>query len=189
VYNTVYEIITTYWQAKLYILTAVTNMRKSEIKRKWRINLIVSYNNSKIAKINRNGVLEFLKNLSSIYKIDYAISENHQFKYDKKIENEFRKKESDIFYFRSNTNTRINAKELRTTINSLFSYPFAPYYYGVEFFTQLTKVLKEYPFPKEFYRPLKYPYVEFYNGSELKLMVPYEKGMEMIEKEQGFTMN
>ena len=164
-------------------------MRKSATKRKWRINLIVSYNNSKISEINRNSVLEFLKNLSSIYKLDYAISENHQFKYDKEFENEFREIESDIFYFRSNTNTRINAKELRTTINNLFPYSFAPYYDGVKFFTQLTKVLKKYPFPKEFYRPLKYPYVEFYNGSEMKLMVPYEKVMEVIEKEQDFTMN
>jgi len=164
-------------------------MRKSGTKRKWRINLIVSYNNSKIAEINRKSVLEFLKNLSSIYKLDYAISENHQFKYDKEFENEFREMESDIFYFRSNTNTQINTKELRTTINSLFPYSFAPYYDGVEFFTQLTKVLKEYPFPKEFYRPQKYPYVEFYNGSEMKLMIPYEKVMEVIEKEQNFTLN
>jgi len=164
-------------------------MRKSETKRKWRINLVVSYNNSKIAEINRNSVLEFLKNLSSIYKLDYAISENHQFKYDKEFENEFREMESDIFYFRSNANTKINAKELRTTINSLFPYSFEPYFDGVEFFTQLTKVLKQYPFPKEFYRPLKYPYVEFYDGSEMKLMIPYEKVMEVIEKEQDFTMN
>jgi len=164
-------------------------MRKSETKRKWRVNLVVSYNDSKIAEINRNSVLEFLKNLSSIYKLDFAISENHQFKYDKEFENEFREMESDIFYFRSNKNSRINSKELRTTINSLFPYSFAPYYDRVEIFTQLTKVLKEYPFPKEFYRPLKYPYVEFYNGSEMKLMVTYEKVMEMIEKEQNCTMN
>lgn len=164
-------------------------MKKTVTKRKWRINLIVSYYNQKIAEINRNSVLEFLKNLSLIYNIDYAISKNHQFKYDKEFENEFREMESDIFYFRSNANTRINTKELRTTINSLFPYSLAPYYDGVEFFTQLTKVLKEYPFPKEFYRPLKYPYVEFQNGSKIELMVPYEKVMEVIEKKQDFTKN
>lgn len=164
-------------------------MKKTTAKRKWRINLIVSYNDSKITEINRLSVLEFLKNLSSIYKLDYAISENHEFKFDKESENQLNEMETDIFYFRSNANTRINIKELRTTINSLFPYTFAPYYDGVEFFTQLTKALKEYPFPKEFYRPLKYPYVEFYNGSEIKLMIPYNKVMKVIEKEQDFIMN
>lgn len=142
-----------------------------------------------MAEINRNSVLEFLKSLSSIYKLDYAISEKYQFIYDKEFKNESHEIESDIFYFRSNRNTQISSKELRTTINSLFPYSFAAYYDGVEFFTQLTKVLKEYPFPKEFYRPLKYPYAEFYDGSEMKMMVSYEKVMEVIEKEQDFTMN
>ncbi|PKP44875.1 MAG: hypothetical protein CVT95_10380 [Bacteroidetes bacterium HGW-Bacteroidetes-12] len=164
-------------------------MKKPVTKRKWRINLVVSYNNQKIAEINRNNVSEFLKNLSSIYKLDYAISENHKFNYDKEFEIEHSKTECDIFYFRSNKNTRIKAKELRTTINSLFPYTYGAYYDGVEFFTQMTKALKEYPLPKEFYRPLKYPYVEFHNGSEMKLMLPYENVMEVIEKEQNFTMN
>ncbi|MET2985177.1 hypothetical protein [Aureibaculum conchae] len=164
-------------------------MKKTVTKRKWRINLVVSYQNQKIAEINRNSVSGFLKNLSSIYKLDYAISENHQFNYDKEFEIEHSKTKCDIFYFRSNKNTRINVKELRTTINSLFPYTYGAYYDRVEFFTQMTKALKKFPFPKDYYRPLKYPYVEFYNGSEMKLMVPHEEMMKVIEKEQDFTMN
>lgn len=164
-------------------------MKKPATERKWRINLIVSYYNQKFAEINRFKVLEFLKNLSSIYKLDYAISENHQFKRSKEFADMLSEIESDIFYFRSNVNTQINAKELRMTINSLFPYTLTPYYDGVEFFIHPTKGLKEYPFPKEFYRPLKHPYVEFHKGSEKKLMIPYEEVIKVIEKEQDFTKN
>ncbi len=84
--------------------------------------------------------------MSSIYKLDYAVSKNHQFKFEKELENQFREIESDIFYFRSNENTRIDSKELRMIINSLFAITFLPYYDGVEFYTQMNKVLKEYIF-------------------------------------------
>ncbi len=164
-------------------------MKKPVRKRKWRVNLIVSYCDQKVGEINRVNVLEFLKKISSIYNLDYAISENHQFKYDEGVENPFPESEYDIFYFRSNEHTRISAKELRTTINSLFPYSITSHYDGVEFWTQLNKFLKDYPFPKKFYRPMKYPYVEFYNGSKMELMVPYEQVMEVIEKGQNSLMN
>ncbi len=39
------------------IKRVVNNMRKSIIKKKWRINLIVSYNKEEVAEINRSNIL------------------------------------------------------------------------------------------------------------------------------------
>ncbi|MFA5296655.1 MAG: hypothetical protein WC389_00425 [Lutibacter sp.] len=164
-------------------------MKNIKQKKQWRINLIISYCGENSAEINRSNIIEFLNNLSSIYKLDYTISINHPFKYDKESFNQLREIESDIYYFRSNKNSLIDPKELRMTINSLFSYKTYSYYEGVEFYTQLYRVLREYPFPKEFCRPLKYPFFEYHFDSKKEILIYSNEVMKVIEKQQDFPLN
>jgi len=53
----------------------------------------------------------------------------------------------------------------------------------VDIFFQLQKILKEYPFPSEFVRPLNYPYSDVYEGGQKRLYIDPQalEGLDLNE--------
>lgn len=165
-------------------------MSKSTKPKTWRMNVVVDYFNSQNVKTNRYYILELLKNLASIYKLDYAISKNHLFPPVADYP-EFSPEQihADIIYFRSNNYTRFDRKEFRTIIDTLFNKIPTEFEDGYEVFPQLYKNLNDFPFPSEFFRPLNYPWIEYYKGAEKKVMIISDVLMEVIDNEQNHLLN
>ena len=140
-----------------------------EKPKKFRLNVIVSYNKNVNINNYRNPIHSILENFAWLYKLDYNIEANTQL---------FGETESelystvDLIYFRSTGLTPIPLKKFQKLISDVFVYESA-LLGGVEVFYQLQKHLREYPFPKEYIRPLNYPYVEYHKDgrSEIKLSV------------------
>ena len=165
-------------------------MKKSNRIKHWRLNLLVTYFTQTSSNCYRFDILQLLKHLSSLYKLDYAISVDHQFSSDSDSSEQFTHKSiTDLVYFRSNKNSLVDAKELRSIIGCMFHTKHSLFYGTVDIYTQLYKVLTQYPFPNEFYRPLDYPFVEFHRGSQITLYIFADEVMKVIEKEQDFHLN
>ena len=143
--------------------------------RKWRLNYTVMYMNSKEAIAKREFVHNILISAATLRKIDYAID------VDTPTPDELRNSPSkplrelvvDRVYFRSSPKSLSSIGEFRSLIDGLFR-GFGILLCGDSFevFSQPQRVLSSYPFPKEFCRPLEYPYVEYHNGTEVKICIP-----------------
>ena len=165
-------------------------MNKSNRIRNWQINVEITYYD----KFSRNSfqpVLHgFLINLASVYKLDYAIAVSYEFPFEGDLSKlPLGKDTFDFLYFRSNEQTRIDKKEFRSAIDSVFHKVPSQLFEGVEVETQLYKYLKMFPFPSEFYRPLQYPFVEYYKDFQKKLLIYSDEVMKVIETEQNFPLN
>lgn len=158
-------------------------MKKS--KKIWRINVFVIYYREQYVNLYRFNLLEVFKNLASIYRLDYAFDID----YFGQSSNNESEAIDDLIYFKSNMNTRVEKKELHTIINCMFKNVPSAFWEGVEVGIQLYKSLKDFPFPSEFYRPLNYPWVEYYQGAQKKLMVSTDAVMKIIEEEQDSNLN
>lgn len=138
---------------------------KKDVK-KFKLNVIVSY--AKTVNVNnyRNPILTILKNFAWLYKLDYSIDVKSEV-----FENieASHYQNPDLIYFRSTDQTQIDLKKFQKIISDVFVYN--PFFEGVEVLYQLQKALKEYPFPKDFYRPLNYPYIEMYKGSQSEIII------------------
>lgn len=135
-------------------------------KKKFKLNVIVSYSKNVNSNNYRNPILTILKNFAWLYKLDYNIDVNTQAFGD--IESDFYS-ENDLIYFRSTDQTQIDLKKFQKIISEVFVYN--PFLGGVEVGYQLQKALREYPFPKDFYRPLNYPYIEVHKGNQSELII------------------
>ncbi len=165
-------------------------MTKSNKKKNWQINVLVYYHDLDIANSYRFNILELLKQLASVYRLDYSISVDHQFAYDFDLEEQFVGKDIvDLVYFRSNENSRIEKKDFRATIDCIFRKVPSILFEGVDVGTQLYKVLKDYPFPTDFYRPLNYPWVEHYEDSQKTTLVYLDAVEKALGEEQDFSLN
>jgi len=165
-------------------------MKKQNRKKRWQLNVILEYYGQMNANSYRFNILELLKHLASIYRLDYAISVEHLFSTDIELSGQSDDKFIyDLIYFRSNENSRIEKKELRDAIDCLFRRVPSPFFEGVAVMTQRYKVLKEYPFPTDFYRPLNYPWIEHHSDSQKKLLINANEVMKVIEDEQKYPLN
>lgn len=156
---------------------------KKKSKKIWRINVFVIYYQEQCVQLYRFNILEVLKNLASIYRLDYAIDVNYHPSTDDSDSTD------DLIYFRSNSSTRIEKKEFYSIINGMFKNVPSVFYEGVEVGTQLYKSLNDFPFPSEYYRPLNYPWVEYHQESQKKTMVSTDAVMKIIEEEQDSALN
>jgi len=165
-------------------------MRKSNRIKHWQLNIIVYYNTPETTKLNRYNIVELLKHLASIYRLDYAISVEHHFSdVDNSSEESADKFIYDLIYFRSNEYTRIERKVLRRVIDCTFREVPSEFYEGVEVGTQLYRALKDFPFPTDFYRPLNYPWIEHHKDSQKKLLIYSDVILTEIEDEQDYSLN
>ncbi len=165
-------------------------MKKSS-KRKtlWRINVVVSYFDVSCVKPYRGILIKLLKDLASIYKLDYSVADDYQDLVSEEEESSEEKFIYDIIYFRSNKYTRIEKKEFQSVINCMFKSVPSVFFEGVEIDTQLYKFLKFYPFPTNFYRPLNYPWIEYYDGEQTKLLIHADEVLKIMEEEQHYPLN
>lgn len=166
------------------------SMTKSNRIKHWQLNTIICYYEQEAADLYRFNLLELLKHLASIYKLDYAIRVDHQFSCEAdSSEQPDHKSIFDLVYLRSNQYTRIQKKDFRETIDCMFRTVPSPFFEEVEVSTQDYKLLKAFPFPAEFYRPLAYPFAEHHIGSHKKLLIYADDALEAIEKEQDPGLN
>lgn len=141
-----------------------------KMKKKFRLNVFVSY--AKGININnyQNPIHSILKNLAWLYRLDYSIDANTKV-FEDALDNNSFYSSTDLIYFRSIDNSEIDLKTFQNIIKEIFSYS-NPFINGVEVNYQIQKVLKQYPFPDSFIRPLNYPYLEIFENGNSKIMIP-----------------
>ncbi|MEZ5106814.1 MAG: hypothetical protein R2757_20080 [Draconibacterium sp.] len=164
--------------------------RKSNRKKRWQLNVFVCYYGQENAKSYRFNILELLKHLASIYRLDYSITVDHQTSSD--TDSSGQSDDTciyDLIYFRSNENSRLEKKYFRETIDCTFRKVPSAFFEGVDIWTQLYKDLKNFPFPTDFYRPLNYPWIEHHTDSQKKLLIYADAYLTVIEEEQDYTLN
>ena len=165
-------------------------MRIKNNSKHWRLNVVILYYEEQLVEIYRSFLLGMLRDLASIYRIDYAISEDHPFPSSHDLLPQAKhKSKADLIYFRSNENSRVDRKKLRSVVDCIFDKPVSPAFYRVEVFHQIYRVLPQYPFPKNYYRPLSYPFVEHYVGNQKKLYIYSDQIMRIVEKDQDRFQN
>jgi len=148
-------------------------MVNKKVKRKYRINLVIMYCNQISVNCFQPTLHELISFYAWIYKLDYAISSEHQFASD----NDYTAQspgtmKADLVYFRSTQETKIELKDFRKIINGTFDKYLSWICDGIELFFQPLSVIAQYPFPDEFRRPLRYPYVEAHRDGESKVCIP-----------------
>lgn len=156
-----------------------------KIKKKFRLNVFVSY--AKGININnfQNPIHSILKNLAWLYRLDYSIDADTRL-FDDEIRNNPLYSSTDLIYFRSIDDSEIDLKGFQKIINDVFSYA-NPFISGVEVFYQMQKVLKEYPFPNSYIRPLNYPYLEVFENGKGNIMIPEIELMQLDLTEKKKT--
>ena len=165
-------------------------MKKLVYAKSWRANVLVIYNAQPYANAYRFHVLQAITSIASIYKLDYAVEQERQFpSSDGSTTPPPDKNIVDLVYLRSNHLSQIERKDFRQAIDGMFRTVPSPFQHGVEICTQLYKMLPQFPFPDEFYRPLNYPYVEFHKGSQTLLYIYSDQLLTEIERAQDYPLN
>ena len=158
-------------------------------KKKFRVNALIIYDRDVNTNNYRPPLLEMMRHIAWLYRLDYAISEEHPFSpVSDSVAQEQDGDKYDLIYFRSNDRTRIQAKDLRKLIDDIF-YKSGLTREGVEIGYQLYRFLPKYPFPKEFYRPLNYPYMEVHSSAGARVCIPEHCIYDIISDEQQFDLN
>jgi hypothetical protein len=158
--------------------------------RNWRINVVIDYSDLSVVSANRHVIISLLSNIACLYKLDFSIVYDPQgASVSDSVKQETHKFLFDMIYFRSNKYSRIESKGFRRAFQAVFDYVPAMGYEGVEAFLQLSKVLPEYPFPKQFYRPLAYPFVEVHKDGHMTLCISAEALSKEIQTAQVFSQN
>lgn len=141
-----------------------------KIKKKFRLNVLVSYMKGVNINNYQNPIHSILKNLGWLYRLDYSIDANTRLFDDALRENTYYSS-TDLIYFRSKDDSEIDLKRFQKIINEVFSYSNSVLS-GVEVGYQVQRVLKDYPFPDNFIRPLNYPYLEVFENGKGDIMIP-----------------
>ena len=147
---------------------------KKKTSRKWRLNYVIVYSDAQKADIFRNFVHNATITAATLRKIDYAIEADTR-RFDKTpfdADSLYRDSVTDLVYFRSSSDSLSSVKEFRVIVDSLFRNYYISYNIHFEVFAQISKALKEFPFPKEFWRPLTFPYMEYHSGKKSTLCIP-----------------
>ncbi|MFI3265225.1 MAG: hypothetical protein SNG38_08325 [Rikenellaceae bacterium] len=144
------------------------------MKSTYRINIIVNYYFDNV-NVNhyRQPIFDLLTNIAWLYRLEYAISENHDFGLDEG--------EADLFYFRSTDQTYISRKDFDEIVTTLFRNGLSILSEGVDVARQYYKNLPQYPFPTSYYKPLNYPYTEVHNGDKVTLCICPKALQEVID--------
>ena len=124
---------------------------------------MVTYLDADKANLCRPFVTDVLTSTAVLRKIDYAIQAEAPL-FDgirSNLGTQLKGIVADLFYFRSSRDSLSSVTEFRKTIASLFQGYDVPLYGDLfDVHSMKLKHMKEYPFPKEFFRPKSYPYTE-----------------------------
>lgn len=146
------------------------------MKKSFRLNVTVSYSKGVSLIAQRHLTHSVLKNFAWLYRLDFFIDE------DTKVFGDIESvlyQTTDFVYFKSNEETKIDFKALKTIINQVFSYNDI-LLGGTEVFCQTQSVSREFPFPKDFYRALNYPYIEEHKGNQTSIKLSVEILKEVL---------
>jgi len=149
-------------------------MKKLKKKKVFRVNVVIHYWLEVDPYSYRAPLQELIRHLAWLYELEYAISENNPFEPVPNSSEHGHEKEplvADLVYLRSTKGTHIELKDLKRLIVDLAKKSFLPIA-GVNMSYQLQKALSEFPFPKDYYRPLNYPYIEGHHNGEVKVYIP-----------------
>lgn len=147
-----------------------------KIKRKFKLNVFISYPKDVNKNNYQNPIQSILKNFAWLYRLDYSIDSNTKL-FSNEIESNSYYAEPDIIYFRSTDESEIELKAFQKLIKEVFKYN--PKLCGVEVGYQLQSSLKKYPFPDSYIRPLNYPYLEVFENGKGNIMIPEIELMQL----------
>ena len=154
----------------------------------WRINYVVTYLDSDKANACRPFVTDVLTATAILRKIDYAIQAEAPLFDDirSNLGTQLKGIVADIFYFRSSRDSLSSVTDFRKTIGSLFQGYNVPFY--GDFFdvhSMKLKYMKDYPFPKEFFRPKSYPYMEHHQKDGKAVLCIPESVVRLLSDEDN----
>ena len=129
--------------------------------KKFRQNLVVVYMSNPVNF--QAPVQNIMRNLAWLYRLEYSIVDGYE------VFPEVTNHPCDLIYLRATEHTSITPKALQELVTGMFAQ--GTLFGCVDIFFQLQKVLKDYPFPGEYIRPLNYPYSDVYNGGTKKLYI------------------
>lgn len=129
--------------------------------KKFRQNLVVVYMTNPVNF--QAPVQSIMRHLAWLYRLEYSIADGHE------VFSEATDYPCDLIFLRATEHTSITSKAFQQLVTDMFAQ--GTLFGCVDIFFQLQKVLKDYPFPSEYIRPLNYPYSDVYNGSTKKLYV------------------
>lgn len=153
----------------------------------WRLNFIVVYKNPQKAFACREIVHNVMISAATLRRIDYAILTDTRAFHNASdnLNTEQRNRVVDLFYFRSSQHSRSSVKDFRQIIEGLFrDYDFW-FEDDFEVRSLFYKTLKDFPFPKEYFRPRSYNCTEIHKGKQVFLAVPeaiYQKVLKLQEE-------
>ena len=146
------------------------------MKKIFRINVVISYMDGVNINQYRRPILNILTNLAWLYRLEYAISTSHNFGLPSG--------DADLIYFRSTERTGISKQDLDRIISDVFCNGLSLFSEGVDVGRQMYKVLPQYPFPKQYCKPLNYPYVELHNENKSTLCILGEALEELSDGDE-----
>jgi hypothetical protein len=155
-----------------------------KIKRKFKLNVFISYPKDVNKNNYQNPIQSILKNFAWLYRLDYSIDSNTKL-FSDEIESNSYYAEPDIIYFRSTDESEIELKAFQKLIKEVFKYN--PKLGGVEVGYQLQSASKKYPFPDSYIRPLNYPYLEVFENDKRNIMIPEIELMQLNLAEKKKT--
>ncbi|MBC7399814.1 MAG: hypothetical protein H7289_07690 [Mucilaginibacter sp.] len=142
------------------------------MNKKFRVNVVVMYFKNTNINNFQPPIFSLLKTLAWLHNLDYAIEPNSPAFYVSHLE---LYGQSDLIYFRSTSDTQIDAKAFRKIISDIFYRSRAGMLQGAQVFYQLQKTLPQYPFPKDYIRPLNYPYLEVHKDGQTSVCTSFQE--------------
>ncbi|MDQ1164608.1 hypothetical protein [Flavobacterium sp. SORGH_AS_0622] len=154
--------------------------------KKFRLNVIISYPKDVNIYSYRNPIHDILTNFAWLYNLEYSIDPSTKL-FTHLIEADSYYADPDIIYFRSTGESAIELKAFQKLIKDVFTYN--PKMGGVEVGYQLQKVLKNYPFPLSYIKPLNYPYLEVFENGRGNIMIPEAELHQLIDLTEEKSTN
>lgn len=158
----------------------------------WRLNYIVTYVDADKADACRPFVTDILISTAVLRKIDYAIETEAPLFDDIRdnIGTPLKGIVADIVYFRSSRGSLSSVTNFRKIVDSLF-HGYDILFHGDLFdvHSMKRKCMKDYPFPKEFFRPKSYPYTEYHKGGKAVLCIPESIARLQLNEEGSCTLS
>lgn len=159
-------------------MTSLKSYRKiiNDTMKKFRVNVVIVYYKNTNLNNFQPPLHNIFKSLAWLHSLEYAIETD----YKSPLENESELYgQTDLIYFRSTSNSRIEGKAFRKLIMDIFHRSRMGLFQGAEIFYQLQKALPQYPFPKNYLKPLNYPYLEVHQDGTTRVCIPAENIQEL----------
>jgi len=158
-------------------------------KKKFRLNIVIGYMEGIDPTHFRPPLLDILKHLSWLHKLEYSISVDHPgFSLNDLDGQSPDSSMTDLIYLRSTVSTLILAKDLRKIISCMFDKSFL-WSTGVVVFYQLHKLLSAFLFPKDYCFQLDYPCVVVHKSGEVNLYVPDNILFDILSSDSDPQLN